>query len=180
MPLRHKLSAYPGKDNVSNPTLGWQSQCSPFSLQQRVHANKLTDYELTVIRANYLSDLYTNTCSDSFDTDTNIDFGLLANLDVDPKCMGPLITIMSCMSLPYTCSYLRSCTPLFQSTTLLITLLKLDNWVTAMKGYPNAKFVDYIATGIKHGFHIGFQYGLIQYSSAKANAKSALSPSQLT
>ena len=42
-----------------------------------------------------------------------------------------------------------------------------------MQGYPDAQFANYIETGIKHGFRIGFQYGLIQCTSAKANTESA-------
>ena len=58
------------------------------------------------------------------------------------------------------------------SAKRIVTPLKLHNLVSAMQGYPDAQFANYIETGIKHGFQIGFQYGLIQCTSAKANAKS--------
>lgn len=37
-----------------------------------------------MIHADYLSDLYTDTCSDNTESDTNIDFGLLTTIDIDP------------------------------------------------------------------------------------------------
>lgn len=82
---------------------------------------------------------------------------------------------------PYTAHVmaLQACIPLCQSIKLpavaerLVTPLKLDNWIRAMAAYPDPQFVSYIASGIQQGFWVGFQYGSVHCSSAKANAKSA-------
>ena len=74
---------------------------------------------------------------------------------------------------------LQACIPLCQSIKLpavaerIVTPLKLDNWIRAMAAYPDPQFVSYIASGIQQGFWVGFQYGSVHCSSAKANAKSA-------
>ena len=73
------------------------------------------------------------------------------------------------------------CTKLPASAERIVTPLKLQNWLSAMKEYPDAQFANYIETGIKHGFRIGFQYGSVRCISTKANAKSAsLHPRPIT
>ena len=62
-----------------------------------------------------------------------------------------------------------------------MTPLRLQNWLSVMKEYPDAQFANYIETGIKQGFWIRFQYGSVRCISTKANAKSAsLHPGSIT
>lgn len=70
-----------------------------------VHASELTQNldwpnAHTINHADYLSDLYTDTCIDkeNHEADTNIDFGLLTTKDIDPylNCTDNCIELSAC------------------------------------------------------------------------------------
>ena len=53
------------------------------------------------------------------------------------------------------------------------TPLKHEEWQQMLQSHPNQALVQYIMSGITHGFRIGFQYGKASCRSAKCNMLSA-------
>ena len=54
----------------------------------------------------------------------------------------------------------------------ITSTLQPREWERALVRHPDQAFAQYICTGIKQGFHIGFNYQLARCRSAKGNMKS--------
>ena len=62
---------------------------------------------------------------------------------------------------------------LHQEWSHITTTLKPDVWERALAAHPDRDFAQYIRTGIRHGFHIGFNYRQIKSTPVHRNMKSA-------
>ena len=54
-----------------------------------------------------------------------------------------------------------------------MTPLKVEQWQLLLQNHPNQALVQYILSGIREGFRVGFNYGKVVYKPAKGNLLSA-------
>ena len=57
---------------------------------------------------------------------------------------------------------------------MITTTLKPDVWERALAAHPDREFAQYVCTGIRHGFRIGFDYHRARLIPVHRNMKSAM------
>ena len=58
--------------------------------------------------------------------------------------------------------------------SLITTTLKPEAWERALAVHPDRKFAQYVCSGIRHGFHVGFDYHRARLTPIHRNMKSAV------